>query len=82
MASPALNPETPVRSQLSSANCSELPAFFDQIAQLDREYVIFHDGWRGWTYGYSDIHRMARALASRLHSPAAPESPARRRQAA
>lgn len=68
MGSPALNAEPPVRSQLSSANCSELPAFFDQIAQLDREYVIFHDGWRGWTYGYSDIHRMARALASRLRA--------------
>lgn len=47
---------------------SELPAFFRRIAQQDREFVIFDDGWRGWTYSYADIASMAEALAARFCS--------------
>lgn len=68
MALPAPIPEQLLASSLTAAGRSELPAFFDQIARHDREFVIFHDGLRGWTYRYSDINRMARALATKFRA--------------
>jgi long-chain acyl-CoA synthetase len=69
MASPALNPEKlQLPGPSKAASPSELPAFFHRIAGNDREYVVYDDGWRGWTYRYADIARMALALASRLRA--------------
>jgi long-chain acyl-CoA synthetase len=69
MASPAVNPiylELPGSSKAASP--SELPDFLRRIAQHNREFVVYDNGWRGWTYRYSDIARMARAFAARLRS--------------
>ena len=48
------------------AGLSELPQFFSRIAQYKEEFVIYDDGFRGWTFGYRDIARLARAFAARL----------------
>ena len=69
MASPALNPEKlQLPGPSTAASPSELPAFFDRIARNDREYVVYDDGWRGWSYRYADIAGMTLALASRLRA--------------
>ena len=48
------------------AGLSELPQFFSRIAQYKEEFVIYDDGFRGWTFGYRDIARLARSFAARL----------------
>lgn len=68
MVSPVPNPEQPPPASLTPVSRSELPVFFNLIAKHKREYVVFHDGWRGWTYPYPDIARMARALAARFRA--------------
>lgn len=45
-----------------------LHQFFDWMARHDREFVVYDDGWRGWSYSYSEIARMARRFAARLKS--------------
>ena len=63
----SLNPE--IRGRPSSSEQvtpSSLPDFFYRIAQYDREFIVYDDGWRGWTYRYSDVARMARAFVARL----------------
>jgi long-chain acyl-CoA synthetase len=67
MAFLGFNPELPSRP-FRAASPSDLPAFLSRIAQLDREFVIYDDGWRGWTYSYSEIEQMAKALAARFVS--------------
>lgn len=68
MAVSALNPQEFVTSEPAVATRpSKLPAFLQFIAQYDREFAIYDDGWRGWSYQYSDIARMAAAFAVRLH---------------
>ena len=47
---------------------SALPDFLRRVGQLDREFVVYDDGWRGWTYSYSDVARMAGAFASKLRA--------------
>ncbi len=47
---------------------SELPQFFRRIAQYDDEFIIYDDGFRGWTFQYRDIARLARAFAVRLRA--------------
>jgi long-chain acyl-CoA synthetase len=47
---------------------SDLPAFFRRIAQFPGEFVIYDDGYRGWTYTYADLARMAGALETRLRT--------------
>lgn len=67
MAAPLINPEQlqwPVSSKEPAP--SVLPSFLHQIAQHEREFVVFDDGWRGWRYTYSEIAHMACALARRL----------------
>jgi long-chain acyl-CoA synthetase len=66
---PAVNPEQlQLRVSSKAVISSELPAFFHRIAIHEREFVVYDDGWRGWTYSYSEIARMARALAARLRA--------------
>lgn len=67
MALPAVNPrQLQVPGPFKAGRPSKLAGFFQQVAQLNREFVVYDDGWRGWTYRYADVARMARALASRL----------------
>ena len=69
MALPAVNPrQLQVPGPFKAGRPSRLAGFFQQVAQFDREFVVYDDGWRGWTYRYADIARMARALAARLRA--------------
>ena len=47
---------------------SELPQFFGRIAQYRDEFVIYDDGFRGYTFRYLDIARMAACFAARLRA--------------
>ena len=67
---PTLDSETfehPFSSE-RAAPPSALPDFFNRIAQYDREFIVYDDGWRGWMYRYSDVARMARAFAAKLRA--------------
>jgi len=66
MATVTLNADT-VRHPVSSAP-SELPAYLDRISRIDSEFIIFDDGYRGWTYSYRQMAGMAAAFANRLRS--------------
>jgi long-chain acyl-CoA synthetase len=69
MAFQAVDPEPALVADSSKApNPSVLPAFLRRVAQVNREFVIYDDGWRGWSYRYSDVDGMARALAGRLRA--------------
>lgn len=69
MAFSTVNPEClEVHSSCNAADPSQLPAFLSWIAQHNREFVVYDNGWRGWRYRYSDIARIAQAFAARLHS--------------
>jgi len=50
------------------ATRSELPQFFARIAGYQQEFIVYDDGFRGWTYGYADIGRLARSFAARLRA--------------
>ena len=47
---------------------SALPGFLQRMGQLDREFVVYDDGWRGWSYSYSRVAGMAGAFASKLRT--------------
>jgi len=51
-----------------AAGPSVLPAFFHRISQHPLEHIIYDDGWRGWSYRYTEIGRMAGAFARRLRA--------------
>lgn len=42
--------------------------FLQRIERLDGEFVIYDDGYRGWTYSHAEIARAAHALRARLRS--------------
>jgi long-chain acyl-CoA synthetase len=66
MASLLLSAKEPTHD--SETLASELPGFLHRIAQIDSEFIIFDDGYRGWSYSYADMARMAAAFAARLHA--------------
>jgi long-chain acyl-CoA synthetase len=41
--------------------------FFDDLATRGREFLIYDDGYRSWSYSYPDTADRARAFAARLH---------------
>ena len=41
---------------------SKLLEYLDRAAGLDAEFIVFDDGYRGWTYRYADVAQMANAL--------------------
>ncbi|WP_348268760.1 AMP-binding protein [Edaphobacter paludis] len=47
---------------------SALSEFFQRIAQIDSDFIVYDDGWRGWTYRYSDVAQMAGALTAQFRS--------------
>ena len=47
---------------------SKLPAHLDRLARVDAEFIVFDDGYRGWSYSYRDIAGMAGAFAARLRA--------------
>jgi len=47
---------------------SQLPGFFHRIGRIKAEFLIFDDGYRGWTYSYTEVAGMATAFAARLRS--------------
>jgi long-chain acyl-CoA synthetase len=69
MAAPAINlqhGQLPESHKIASA--SELPPFLQKITQHQREFVVFDDGWRGWSYSYSEMARMVQAFRARLRT--------------
>ncbi|HEY6340695.1 MAG TPA: AMP-binding protein [Bryobacteraceae bacterium] len=52
----------------STRSLSELPRYFQRFKQIRREFVIYDDGFRGWTFTYSEIARLAENFAARLRS--------------
>ena len=50
MASLTLHGETVTKPPASSP--SKLPAYLDRVSQIDSEFIVFDDGYRGWTYSY------------------------------
>ena len=51
----------------------ELPQFFSRFAQYRQEFIIHDDGFRGWTFRYTDIARLARVFATRLRKEGVPK---------
>ncbi|MBZ5525376.1 MAG: AMP-binding protein [Acidobacteriia bacterium] len=47
---------------------SALPAFFRRITNHQLEHIVYDDGWRGRSYSYPEIGRMAGAFAARLRA--------------
>lgn len=47
---------------------SELPGYFGRIAQIDSEFIVFDDGYRGWSYSYAEMARMAGSFAAQLRA--------------
>ncbi|HUA17528.1 MAG TPA: AMP-binding protein [Bryobacteraceae bacterium] len=52
----------------AAATPSALPDFLHRIARIDSEFVVFDDGYRGWSYSYGDIARMAAGFVTRLRT--------------
>lgn len=47
---------------------SRLVDFLDRAARLDAEFIVYDDGYRGWTYRYAQIASAAQALRMRLRA--------------
>ena len=47
---------------------SGLIDFLDRIEHLDAEFIVYDDGYRGWTYRFADVARAAHVLRSRLRA--------------
>ena len=47
---------------------NSLIEFLQRIARLDAEFIVYDDGYRGWTYRYADIARIAHAWRVRLRN--------------
>ncbi len=47
---------------------SELPQFFGRIAQYPGEFIIYDDGFRGFTFRYQEIANLARSFTARLRA--------------
>ena len=60
--------ETEGGSIVPGGGVSELPQFLRRIAQYPSEFIVYDDGFRGWTFTYADIGRLARQFAARLRS--------------
>jgi long-chain acyl-CoA synthetase len=56
--------EPPSREPLG--RLSELPHFFSRIAQYRQEFLVYDNGFRGWTFSYKEIGRLAGSFAARL----------------
>ena len=52
----------------TARSLSELPQIFGRIAQYHDEFIVYDDGFRGWTFRYPDIARLAGRFASRLRA--------------
>jgi long-chain acyl-CoA synthetase len=47
---------------------SKLVEFLDRAARLDAEFIVYDDGYRGWTYRYRQIAASVDALQIRLRA--------------
>ncbi len=45
---------------------SELDGYLRRIARYRKEFITYDDGFRGWTFRYDDIGRLAESFAARL----------------
>lgn len=51
-----------------AGNLSDLPQFFRRIAQYQQEFIVYDDGFRGYTFLYSEIASLSRSFAGRLRA--------------
>ena len=65
MASLPISRESRARA---AATPSALPGFLRRIARIGCEFVVFDDGYRGWSYSYGNIARMAAGFVARLRT--------------
>jgi long-chain acyl-CoA synthetase len=42
--------------------------FFNDLSRIDREFLVYDDGYRTWSYTYRDTIARARAFAASLHA--------------
>jgi len=47
---------------------SDLPTFFNRIAKIPGEFVVHDDGYRGWSWSYREVARIAQTFRSRLRA--------------
>jgi long-chain acyl-CoA synthetase len=47
---------------------STLVDFLARIEKLDAEFIVYDDGYRGWTFRYAEIARSAHAFRARLRA--------------
>jgi long-chain acyl-CoA synthetase len=50
------------------SSTSQLIEFLDRASRLDAEFIVYDDGYRGWTYRYRQIAAAVRALQARLRA--------------
>lgn len=53
---------------LGDNSSNPIPGFLRTIADYEREFVIYDNGWRGWSYSYGELARIAENIAERLLS--------------
>ncbi len=68
MTSVTVEPSDAVRLPKPDSTPSALPAYLAWVGQSDAEGVVYHDGYRTWTYSYKRVERMADAIRARLHA--------------
>lgn len=69
MASPPSNPQNiDLSDSAESVTRSPIPPFLHRIGLHEREFVVFDNGWRGWSYTYRELAGMADNLALHLHA--------------
>lgn len=72
MASLTIKSENPPPPDLGAAEVSltpsALPEYLARIGRSEAECVVYHDGYRVWTYSYADMARLAGALGARLRA--------------
>ena len=53
---------------IPTRDVSQLPQFFSRIAQYTQEFIVYDDGFRGWTFAYADVVRLAGVFRARLRA--------------
>lgn len=66
MSSALVSGTSPAPPLADAQHPSELPDFFRRIAAISGEFIIYDDGYRGWTWSYRDIADMAESFRARL----------------
>ncbi len=66
MSSTLISGTSVVPTPAAPQGSSELPAFFERISASGGEFIVYDDGYRGWTWSHADIARITGAFRARL----------------